>query len=179
MGKNIVYSVKNRSTSQVIYTIPEKNIRREFLPGETKRIAIEELEALNYSQGGRAILINFLQVEADEALKALEMTPEEEYYMNEEQVADLIKIGTYEGFLDCLDYAPVGVIDLIKTLAVRIPITDTRKIAALKEKTGFDAEKAIAMQKADETKEEETTETSASSSGRRTKPTYKVVAKEN
>jgi len=40
----MVYNVKNRSTSMVVYTIPENNIRREFMPGETKKISKEELD---------------------------------------------------------------------------------------------------------------------------------------
>ena len=32
------YLVKNRSASVVVYVIPEEGIRREFMPGESKRI---------------------------------------------------------------------------------------------------------------------------------------------
>ena len=39
-----MYRVKNRSAGVVIYRIPEDNIRREFMPGETKAINIKELE---------------------------------------------------------------------------------------------------------------------------------------
>ena len=37
--ENMVYNVKNRSSSMVVYSIPEAGIRREFTPGETKRIS--------------------------------------------------------------------------------------------------------------------------------------------
>ena len=36
-----MYNVKNRSTSMVVYKIPETNLRREFAPGETKRIPLK------------------------------------------------------------------------------------------------------------------------------------------
>ena len=42
----VVYNVKNRSSGMVIYRIPEDNIRREFAPGEVKKISFEELEKL-------------------------------------------------------------------------------------------------------------------------------------
>lgn len=50
-----IYNVKNRSTSVVVYTIPDTNLRREFAPGETKRIPFGELE-VNLS--GRRSRIN-------------------------------------------------------------------------------------------------------------------------
>lgn len=43
-----MYNVKNRSSSVVTYRIPETNLRREFAPGETKRIPFGELEKLTY-----------------------------------------------------------------------------------------------------------------------------------
>ena len=36
------YLVKNRSASVVVYVIPEEGIRREFMPGESKRIEKSE-----------------------------------------------------------------------------------------------------------------------------------------
>jgi len=43
-----MYNVKNRSSSMVVYRIPETNLRREFAPGETKRVPFGELEKLTY-----------------------------------------------------------------------------------------------------------------------------------
>ncbi len=48
INANTMYNVKNRSSSTVVYRIPEDNIRREFAPGETKRISFGELEKLTY-----------------------------------------------------------------------------------------------------------------------------------
>ena len=56
IGPNTIYNVKNRSSSVVVYRIPEDNLRREFAPGETKRIPFSELEKLTYQQGGREML---------------------------------------------------------------------------------------------------------------------------
>lgn len=56
INANTIYNVKNRSSSTVVYRIPEDNIRREFAPGETKKIAFGELEKLTYQQGGREML---------------------------------------------------------------------------------------------------------------------------
>ena len=42
------YNVKNRSSSVVVYRIPETNLRREFAPGEVKSIPFGELEKLTF-----------------------------------------------------------------------------------------------------------------------------------
>ena len=44
MNKETLYIVKNRSDGIVIYSIKEDNVRREFHPGEEKRISFSELE---------------------------------------------------------------------------------------------------------------------------------------
>lgn len=141
--------IKNRSASQIIYTIPELGIRREFSPGETKIIAFDELEKLNWQAGGRELMMSFLQVTENKAIEDLNIPTEVEYHMSEEQIIDLLLNGDLDTYLDCLEFAPVGVIDLIKLYAVELPLTDTRKIEALKEKTGFDAAIAYKNKMAD------------------------------
>ena len=59
-SKNLI--VKNRSASMVVYSLPELNVRREFMPGESKTITFGELEKLSYQPGGRSIMQNFLQI---------------------------------------------------------------------------------------------------------------------
>lgn len=71
------------------------------------------------------------------------MHVEPEYHMNEVDVANLIRTGSLDAFLDALDFAPVAVIDLIKKLSIEIPLTDMQKRKALKEKTGFDVDAAL------------------------------------
>ena len=36
MDTNKKYIVKNRSASYVVYNLPERNLRREFAPGESR-----------------------------------------------------------------------------------------------------------------------------------------------
>lgn len=189
MEEKIFCNVKNRSASIIIYRIPEEGIRREFAPGEVKRIELAELEKLNYQQGGKEIIGHFLQVQSEKVMNDLGIKTEPEYNMSEQQVAELLKSGSLDAFLDCLDFAPVGVIDLVKKYSVMLPLQDYDKRKALKEKTGFDvdaalrnieAEKAEAKTEAvpaqrrvktDQPKEELPT-------GRRTSGTnYKVVSK--
>lgn len=141
--ENMICSVKNRSASRVVYRIPEAGIRREFAVGEVKKIPYGELVKLSYQTGGRELMNSFLQVQSAEAINGLGIHAEPEYNMSEDQIIALMKAGSLDAFLDCLDFAPVGVIDLIKKLSVNLPLTDYDKRQALKEKTGFDVDSAL------------------------------------
>lgn len=173
------YNVANRSASTVIYKIPELNIRRTFAPGEVKRLTFDELQSLSYQPGGRELMANFLQIKSEGVVRDLNIPAQPEYYMTEAQIIELLREGTQEAFLDCLDYAPIGVIDLIKKFAVSLPLTDYEKRQALKAKTGFDVDEAIKNQNAEKAEEEGTTTTPAAPApaGRRTTGSqYKVIS---
>lgn len=138
-----MYNVKNRSAGRVVYTISETGVRREFSPGEVKVISAQELEQLSYQPGGREIMSQFLQIQNQEAVDSLGIAAEPEYYMSEAQIKELILTGSLDEFLDCLDFAPIGTIDLLKSFAVSLPITDYEKRKAMKAKLNFDVDKAI------------------------------------
>ena len=185
--QDTMYNVKNRSSSVVVYRIPELNLRREFAPGETKRIAFGELEKLTYQAGGRELLENFLQIIDEAVTSDLNVHREVEYDMSEAQIKDLLVSGSLDAFLDALDFAPIGVIDLIKTLSVQLPLTDLNKRRALKDKTGFDVDRALVHmeeeRRAEQPVEEKpasrrVTKTEDAQPTRRTTTNYKVVKKE-
>lgn len=180
-----MYNVKNRSAGVAVYSIPEMGISRSFQPGETKQISAEELEKLTYRPGGMALLANFLQIIEPEAIAKVGLNPQPEYHMSEQDIVKLMQTGSIDEFLDCLDFAPPGVIDLIKKLSVSLPLTDIQKVSALKAKTGFDA--AAALKHVMEEKEDDGQDTILKTSGerrvkkeevpagRRTAPKYNVV----
>ena len=176
-----MFNVKNRSASVTGYTIPDLGVRRSFAPGETKRISLEELEKLSYIPGGMALLANFLQIEESANLMR---NVQPEYYMSEKDVEKLIKEGSLDEFLDCLDFAPEGVIELIKVIAAKLPLNDVQKREALKNKTGYDLDRALLnmrLVKEEETAEGKVEETTLerrvkkTDTGRRVTPNYKVV----
>ena len=174
------YNVKNRNTGVVVYKIPEDNVQRRFMPGETKRICYEELLHLSYQPGGREMMANFLQIQSEGVPKSLGIKTEPEYYMSEEDVIKLLKTGTLDEFLDCLDFAPAGVIELVKQFAVSLPLADYDKRQALKSKTGFDVDAAIensGREVESQREAEERATTAAASTGRRTTSKYNVVKK--
>ena len=185
MSNTTMYNVKNRSAGVATYKIPEMGIRRSFAPGEIKKISAEELEKLTYRPGGMAILANFLQIMEPEAIAKVGLRTEPEYNMSEQDIVKLMKDGSLDEFLDCLDFAPTGVIDLIKKLSVALPLTDIQKVGALKAKTGFDCQ--AALKHVMEEKEDDSDNTILKSTGerrvkkeevpagRRTTPKYNVV----
>ena len=186
-----MYNVKNRSSSVVVYRIPETNLRREFQPGETKRIPFGELEKLTYQPGGHTLLEEFLQIVDEAVTNNLNVRREVEYDMSETQIRDLLVHGSIDAFLDALDFAPIGVIDLIKTMSVSLPLEDYNKRKALLQKTGFDVDKAISNLQAEKAEEKASAAESAAApterrvkpaaatqTGRRTTPNYKVVVKD-
>lgn len=176
-NKNVL--VKNRSAGMVVYRIPEEGVRREFQPGEVKKIDLKELEKLTYQPGGRTLIENFLQITDEVVIEDLNIHTENEYYMSEEQVIELIKNGSMDDFLDCLDYAPIGVIDLVKKYAISLPMDNIAKREALQNKTGFDTTKALEMlrQEAQVDNADKAEAPAATTSKRRGTTNYKVVTK--
>lgn len=135
--------VKNRSDSIVFYVVPDLNVRREFNAGESKNISEEEILKLSYQPGGMVLITDYLQIARADLEKIGLGEQEREYFFSEDEIKELILNGSRDEFLDALDFAPGGTIDLIKKYAVELPMYDTYKIDALREKTGFDVSKAI------------------------------------
>ena len=184
MDSNTTYLVTNRSASVVVYSIPEDGIRRSFAPGETKKIRHGELEKLSYREGGKVIISDYLLIRSQEAIEDLGVPTEPEYYMTEEQVIDLMKNGSMDAWLDCLDFAPQGIVEMIKSLSVSVPLGDYNKRRALQEKTGFDVDAAIKhMEEEREEKElpkatpQRRVQPEAAQPARRTTSKYNVVSK--
>lgn len=176
--------IRNRSTSIVCYSVPDLNVRREFSAGEVKEIPQNELEALIQQTGGRVILTEYLQVSQEDIAKLDVMTPEQEYFYSDEDVKRIMTAGSLDMFLDMLDFAPEGVLDMIKTYSVELPLTDLRKINALRDKIGFDAAKAIENSQVEATESAVTapkrrvSESEAPATGRRvvSTPEYKIIS---
>ena len=153
LDKNIMVKVTNRSNGVVVYQIPDLgNLVRRFVKGETKEVTFEELQKLSYVPGGRALLAENLVLDRKDAIAELLGAVEPEYNYTEPQIKELLLRGSLDAFLDCLDFAPEGVLDLIKDLAVTLKIND---ISKRKAKLHFDVTKAIEINEESEKVEEE------------------------
>lgn len=152
--------VTNRDRGSVGYIIPDLgNLNRQFESGETKTITFEELEKLSWVPGGKYILDNCLVIHDEEAISELLNKVEPEYYYSKEDIEKLLTTGSIEEFLDCLDFAPDGVKNLVKDMAMALPLNDVVKRKAILDKLGFDVTKALEL-KAIAEPEKEATETS-------------------
>jgi hypothetical protein len=157
LDKNTMIKVTNRNKGTVGYTIPEMHLTRNFQMGETKEIPMSELRQLSYLPGGQIIINECLVVDNEEALRELNPNYEPEYFYTEKDVEMLLTVGSIDQFLDCLDFAPEGVINLIKDKAVTLEINDLAKRKAILEKTGFNVTKAIEINHESEMVNEEET----------------------
>ena len=192
MDRTTKINVRNRSNSVVVYNVDDLRVRREFMPGAVKQVPLEEIYALSQQPGGAEIIANYLFIENPAAVKEMSMNVEPEYYLDDKGVIDLLKNGSVDALLDCLDFAPAGVLDLVQKYSIDLPLTDTRKIKAIKDKTGFDVALALkhkAELEAEAAEAGEQTESGMAverrvkkteqqeTGGRRTTPKYNVVKK--
>ena len=155
LNKNTRIKIKNRNNGVVGYAVPDmNNLRRKFQPNEEKEVSYEELQKLSYTPGGMYMLKNYFVIDNAEAISALIGGVELEYNYTNEDIKTLLLTGSMDEFLDCLDFAPDGVIGILKDMAVKLEISDLKKRDAIKDKTGFDVTKAIeinhAQKEADE-----------------------------
>jgi hypothetical protein len=159
MTNNTKIKVKNRSFGSVGYTIPDlNNLHREFEFGEQKEITYEELFKLSQIPGGQYIIENYLTIDNEEVVAALLGEVEPEYYYTAADVKELLVSGTLDQLEDCLNFAPEGVIDLVKDISVQLPLNDVAKRDMIFKKTGFNVAQAIVISQ-DEEKEEVATPT--------------------
>lgn len=159
MTRNTLIKVLNRDNGSVVYSLPELNgLRRVFQAGETKEITFEEIEKLSYIPGGKALLTDSLVIlNNQEAIDLILGHVEPEYSYSKSDIIKLLQQGSLDEFLDCLDFAPEGVIDLIQTLSVELPLNDVSKREAILNKTGFNVDNALRIKR--EAEEPETTQT--------------------
>ena len=151
MKKDTEIKVFNRDNGAVVYSIPEMNgLRRVFQPGEEKEITFEEIQKLSYMPGGMALLEDSLVIKNPEAVSAILGHVEPEYSYDRNDIKKLMKEGSLDEFLDCLDFAPEGVHELIKALAVEMPLNDVAKRKAILEKLKFDVDMAVRIKEESE-----------------------------
>ncbi len=149
-----IIKVTNRFNGSIGYTIRDlNNLSRVFAPGETKEITMEELRKLSWETGGRTLINDYLIIQDEDALQEILGNPEPEYYYTEADVKDLLENQSLDALKDCLDFAPRGTIDLVKKVAVELPLNDVAKRKAILEMTGFNVTSAIEIN--EETKEEQ------------------------
>ena len=143
MNREKTIKITNRSTGVTAYRVPDLDITRIFSPGETKIVTFGEIQSLSSTPGGMNLLYNSLIIRDEDAIREILPHVEIEYKYGKNEVKNLLQNGSLDALLDCLDFAPQGVLDLVKDVAVDIELNDYSKRNAIKEKTGFDVSAAI------------------------------------
>lgn len=173
LEKDTLIKVLNRDNGRVGYSVPEIGVRRMFMPGETKEIPFHELQKLSWVPGGMGVLKDCLVIQDEEALRSVIGGVEPEYHYTPADVKELLLHGSLDQLKDCLDFAPTGVIELVKSMSVELELNDVQKRKAIFETTGFNVTKAIEINHASkETSEDE----AAAPSGRRAAPINAAAA---
>lgn len=144
--------VTNRSDGNAVYALPEFNKRRLFSVGETKDLPEKELESLFQMAGGLEIIRDYLLIEDKDWVKQHMPDVPIEYFWKEDEITQCLLNDSYELFTESLDYAPAGVLDIIKRLSWQLPLTDLNKIQAMlvHPRLGFDVLAAIQIMKSPE-----------------------------
>lgn len=156
MDNKKIVRVLNRDGGSVGYTIPDlNNLHRNFETGEEKKLSVEELQKLSYIPGGEYILRNCLLIKDSEVVEELLGEVEPEYYYTKNEIKTLLTSGSLDQLLDCLDFSPSGVVDIVKDMAIKMNINDINKREAIFEKTGLNVTKAIEINKETEKVEEQ------------------------
>ena len=135
--------VENRGNSIVGYRVPESNIIRRFVEGEIKEISMGELRQAIQIPGTKRTIMNNLIIHDKSAVEELLPDAEPEYFYTAKDVDFLLERGTLDQLKDALDFAPKGVVDLIKDRAVKNELNDVRKRDAILEATNFNVTGAI------------------------------------
>lgn len=143
VDKNKLIKLTNRDTGSVGYVIPDTNAHRRFSAGETKTVTFDEIEKLSWVDGGKELLRNYLIIEDKEAAEEILGTVEPEYFYNRETIKKLLTEGSLEQLQDTLEFAPKGVVDLVKQEAVDLKIDSNVKREEIQKQTNFNVTRAI------------------------------------
>lgn len=147
MNKNMKIKIRNRCGGAVNYRIPDLNLFRTFERGEQKELPFDEIQRLAYVPGGEYLLQHSLVIENPEARDEILGHVELEYNYTEKDIENLLNNGSIDALLDCLDFAPNGVINLVKKIAVDTELNDVKKREIIFQKTGFNIDNAIKINK--------------------------------
>ena len=128
--------VRSRTQGSVSYKLESRLAARSWQKAGTVLYpTVEELKEVMMIPGGAYLLKNCLVIEDPEArIEVLGAEPEPEYLYGEKEIKTLLYEADDAALLDCLDYAPAGVLELVRQYAIeKLPNTMV-KIQAINDK---------------------------------------------
>ena len=145
--------VFNNSTGDVGYTIPNRNVRRNWLPKQTLPIAVDELQEGLYDFGievlfkegilqiaslEERIAVGLASGKTNEDTKKIDVTDDLTGIYNQEQILTALKSDKLIDLITLLKDAQPGVKETLIDLAIDNEITDMKKVEQIKKYTGTD-----------------------------------------
>ena len=145
--------VFNYSTGEVGYTIENRNVRRNWLPGQTLPIAVDELQEGLYNFGievlfregilqikslEERIAVGLATGEMNEETKQIEVTDDLTGIYDKDQILAALKSEKLIDLVNLLKDAKPGVKDTLIDLAIDNEVTDMKKVDIIKKYTGTD-----------------------------------------
>ncbi len=137
--------IVNRSDSTVVYSLEELKVRRLFAPNEEKDVPKGEITSLWQTDGGKELIKHELLVDNAAWIEENYPAAPIEYFWREDKVKECLINDSLELFRETLDFAPAGVLEIIKRISWQLPLTDLNKIEAIREKLGFDVLMSIGL----------------------------------
>lgn len=133
--------VINRTVGAIGYHID--SIRQDRYwpePGFKIMLPISECVELRSEAGGRELLEEYLMIDDTEAAKYVlqvdELDPEYSYGL--EEIDFLLHKGSNDQLADALDFAPIGVLSLIRQMSINNLPNTTQKVDMINNKFGID-----------------------------------------
>lgn len=148
MDLNTKVAVIKRAKGSVGYKIDTLRVSRSWKHDakDPIYIPVAELIELTTIPGGRKLLEEYLIIQDEEArLEVLGIETSPEYLYTEKEINYLLSKGSNEQLLDCLDYAPKGVLDLVKMLAIQNKPDTTVKVEAINKKFDINLDELIKL----------------------------------
>lgn len=136
--------VWNRSIGGISYKIESLRISRSWeKKGDMIEVPMEELKELQYIPGGKKLMEKYMLIKDKDVCEELGMSLDPEYFYDEKDVKELLLNGTYEQLLDCLEFAPAGVLDQVRDLTITLPLDSAKKRQAISKALKIDIDSAI------------------------------------
>lgn len=140
--------VSNMTDHEIGYSLTS-GVKRYIRPGVSIAVSAKELRDLRAESGGEAMIHDFLRIENKSMRKEFGIDDDLiEYDWTQKDVDDVLLNKEIDYLLDALDYAPAGIVDMIKTRAIELEIPNMNKRKAIQDKTGVNITSCIENAKA-------------------------------
>ena len=144
IDKDTVCTIESLCDVELGYKLPS-GVQRTLVPRVKMEVTAGELRELFYAPGGQYMLQQLIRVNNKElAAEFGRNDDDKEYWWTLEDMKKCLLEDKVEVLLDALDFAPDGVCDTLRDMAIEYEIKDGNKIDAINKKFNIDINQMIA-----------------------------------